>query len=277
LLELGEILSDTIRFVHISDTHLGSAPDFDLKGATTLPRATALIDRLNRLDAPVDFVIHTGDMATDADKTGEDDSSTQFAAKLFSSLRHPLLVFNGNHDSLEHLNRAFGEVPGTALDDRPFSRAKHWTTAGNRFLFLDARAEFELDPAGRISEAQIQSLDRVIEETDEPLTVFLHYPPTTLDSWFDDRLLIGNGNSLHDRFRKLGSRLKGVFFGHVHCSMQVVRDGVFYCAVGAASCQFRSWHGLEDEDRFDPSPIIFFNYITLDESGTTVKQCSICL
>lgn len=270
-------MSEIIRFAHISDTHIGSAVEFDLKGAVTLPRATALVAHLNRLPAPIDFVVHTGDMATDADKTGDDSRSTQEAARVFSSLRHPLYVFNGNHDSLDHLAKEFGEIEGTPLDEREKTRAKHWTIGANRFLFLDARAELELDPAGRLPEAQLKALDGVIKETTEPLTVFLHYPPTEMDAWFDERLLIGNHAALHERFRRLGPRLRGVFFGHIHASLQVVRDGVLYCAVGAASCQFRPWHGLEDEARFAPEDGIYFNYVTLTQDATIVKQCRVAL
>ena len=268
-------MSEILRFVHISDTHIGSESDFELKGATTLPRAKALVEHLNRLPDPVEVVIHTGDMATDADKTGDDSRSTQVAAGVFSSLRHPLLVFNGNHDSLAHLAQEFGEIDGTPLDDREHTRAKHWTIGGHRFVFLDARGELELDPAGEVAEAQLRGLDAVIEQTDEPLAVFLHYPPVELDSWFDDRLLIANRAALHERFQRLGSRLRGVFFGHIHCSLQVVRDGVFYCAVGAASCQFRPWREIEDDERYAPEDAIFYNYVTLTPTSVIVKQRAI--
>lgn len=267
-------MTSTIRFIHISDTHLGPEPEFELKGVPSQPRTEALLGALEQLPDPFDFVVHTGDMATDADKTGDDDRSTARAAKLFSRLRHPLYLVNGNHDDRQHLARHFGAVAGDLLEPEgdTLSRARHWQFGGERFVILDARPDFECDPAGSLPRSQLAALDRLFEATTERVTVFLHYPPLAMDAWFDDRLLIDNGEDLHDLLRRRRERLRGVFFGHIHRSLQIFRDGVFYCAVGATSCNFHPWRGIDDDDRYDRAPVAFYNYVSLTPTSTIVKQ-----
>jgi 3',5'-cyclic AMP phosphodiesterase CpdA len=261
-----------VHFVHISDTHIGPSVDDSLHGSQTYERAVAVIDAINAIDAPVDFVIHTGDVTTDGDTPGVDSKSTLLAHDLLGRIRFPLHILNGNHDSLLHLFDVFGPPKGTPLANAAYTRSCHFSLSDERFVILDARGEPRIDPQGMLSEEQLIAFDRVVMSTTEPLTLFIHYPPINLDSeWLNNTMLIVNGGKLHERLVNAAGRLRGVFFGHVHRGIQVLFDGILYCSVGSTACHFSTW---PDSTVLTPEVdgVLFFNYVSLSEQGTIVKQ-----
>jgi 3',5'-cyclic AMP phosphodiesterase CpdA len=54
-----------MRFIHISDTHVGSTPGYTLHSNPALPNLQALVDTINNLPFRPDFVLHNGDVVND--------------------------------------------------------------------------------------------------------------------------------------------------------------------------------------------------------------------
>lgn len=261
-----------LHFIHISDTHIGPTKEDRFLDVSAYSRLRAIVDAINRLQVPVDFVIHTGDVVTDADNPASDEASTRLAHSLLKNLRHTLYVVNGNHDEIQYIDQYFGRGGCSPLGDDKETRGYHFAHGNDRCIVLDARGPKQLDPAGLLSEAQLDAFDELLTTTEEMISVFLHYPPVALDStWVDRLLLIQNGGLLHERLTACASRVRGVFFGHVHRGMQVLRDGILYCSVASTACQFDAWPN-SDEIVVDRPPIPFFNYVTLGQRGTVVKQ-----
>jgi 3',5'-cyclic AMP phosphodiesterase CpdA len=224
-----------------------------------------LVDELNRHGDDLDFVIHTGDVVRDPNPR-----SFQLAAEVLSGLRCPLYVVNGNHDSAEGLRACFPLSDVESLtDDETVSY--HFAVKTERFVVLDAHGPDEIDPAGLINEAQLVALEELGKQRPDPLTVFIHFPPVTLDSrWLDESMLIQNGDQLHAVFRSL-SRLRGVFFGHVHRGMQSYVDGVLYCSVASTFCQFEAWPQQRRAIPNNPGQI-FYNLVSLLPNQLVIKQ-----
>ena len=84
-----------LTFVHISDSHVMTDPD--RKGSErgpTLPGAEALIREIDALAAPIEFVLHTGDVNHDP----ECEEEYQLALEMYRQLSVPVHYLPGNHD-----------------------------------------------------------------------------------------------------------------------------------------------------------------------------------
>jgi 3',5'-cyclic AMP phosphodiesterase CpdA len=82
----GAIAQDVLRFVQITDTHLGDRDH--------LERTRSLVAMINRLPLSIDFVVHTGDIFADGVPSG---ARAQLAS-VFASLTPPIYFLPGNHD-----------------------------------------------------------------------------------------------------------------------------------------------------------------------------------
>ena len=143
---------------------------------------------------------------------------------------------------------------------------------GQRLLVLDARGPDAIGPHGQLSAEQMDLLAEEITAGSVPLSLAIHFPPFELDSpWLDEAMLLLNGEELHRLVRSAVSRLRGVFFGHVHRGMQVYRDGILYSSVGSTFCQFAAWPG-RDRPVMESSSPCFFNLVSLTEERTVVKE-----
>jgi 3',5'-cyclic AMP phosphodiesterase CpdA len=257
----------SIRFAHISDSHVGPARDFELYEVPPANRLERLVQRLNEHATELDFVVHTGDLVCEPDPR-----AFGLAREILQTLRPALYLVNGNHDDAEGLRRAFPWPPADGQICGPDGYCYTFRRGSQRFLVLDAVGPKQIDPQGWLSDAQLRTLDTCLETYAEPLTVFIHFPALALDCrWLDQQMLIVNGHDFHRRLVAAQARIRGVFFGHVHRGVQVLRDGVFYCSVGSTFCQFQNW---PSHDRMLPDRVerASYNLVTLDEQQVTVRQ-----
>lgn len=265
----------TVRFLHISDTHMGVGDDYVLPNAPTVmpfPRAKRLVDWINQRSEPIDFVVHTGDVANLGQRPGDDGRSTLFGAELLRTIKYPLHVVNGNNDNREVLSACFDRDDELHSQVELGRRDYQFHVGGEHFYVIDARGDLSHDPGGILLDQQTQSLSLWFDQTNGPVTLFMHYPPIALDSkWIDQTMIVKNGERLHRLLSDNSKRVRGVFFGHIHRGIQVLRDGVLYCAVGAASVHFDAWPE-QPKVEVNDSNVSFANYVCVGENGTLVKQ-----
>lgn len=256
-----------IYFIHISDTHIGPTADYSLAGCVTLPNAVRVVEAINALPFLPDFVVHTGDVVTDPDP-----ASYKLAAGVFSKLRFPIYFVTGNHDrSVDIRSYLPTGAKREMLKDESrltYSFDVEWC----RFITLDARGPDEIDPHGILPESHIQLLRNELDATPGPVAMFIHFPPIELDSiWFDRDMLLLNGEKLHETLVPFREKIKGVFFGHVHRGMQILRDGILYSGVASTGRQFNAWP-LDEQTRFDQAHPPAFNFVTLLRNQTIIKE-----
>lgn len=259
---------EVLHFIHISDTHVGPTLDADVRGALSSERTSRLVAGINRLPFDLQAVVHTGDIVNDPDP-----EAYRLAAELMRPLRAPLLTVVGNHDDADMIRDAFAGI-GKPLGKDPQRHAYSMDLAGHRLFVLDAKVSDPQDPSGFLPEDQLAGLLEEVENTGDPFSVWLHYPPLDLyASWMNEYLLLRNGEDLHEAlvpYAGRGGRLSGVFFGHIHRSMQIYRDGVLYSAVSSPACEFTAYPGPERiEFLSDCDP--FFHHISFGPQGTVVK------
>lgn len=254
-----------LYFVHISDTHFGATKDYKIHGRLSYPSAQKLVYLINHLPTKPDFVIHTGDVATEPD-----DRAYELAAETLAELNVPVYYAVGNHDTAVGIRRHLTMGTKEDLDDDLLSYA--FTLKGHRFLVVDAKGPAEVEPGGLLSERQLALIQQEATETGPPLTIFLHFPILPLDStWFDENALVVNGELMHKALLPARQRLRGVLFGHIHQHMQLVRDGILYVSAASAVVQFAAWpHTADPSQNSDPFP--GYNFVHLLPQQTIIHH-----
>lgn len=162
--QTGQTAPTEFRFVQITDTHIGRAPE-------NAQRLQRLIACINALVPQPELVIHTGDIV---DKRQYEGGPAQEAKNLFSVLKAPLLCLPGNND----LDVATAERD-RALWQRYFGPlAQVQTVRGVRFVLFCAEplrggyALKDYDPL-----AWLRGELSAAKEHGEPALLFLHAPP----------------------------------------------------------------------------------------------------
>ncbi len=259
--------TETISFVHISDTHIGPSRDYCRHGFASLPCAQRVVEIINNLPATPAFVIHTGDVVTEPAP-----AAYQLAAEAFSALQVPIYFATGNHDTARDIRRFLPMGPHRALGDDPDRLFYRFVVSGYDFVVLDARAPDELDPHGLMPAAQIAYLRQAATEPGPPLVVFLHFPVLPMNSvWMDAYMRVINWEDVHRAFAAGSRRLRAVFFGHIHQPMQMVRDNVLYVSVASTFAQFGAWPN-DVTTSFDPDHPPGFAFVQLLPEQTIVRQ-----
>lgn len=266
----------SLCILQVSDTHLGSDPGFEISpGIKPWERTTALLDAIHvwmvRDSVEIDLIIHTGDLVHRGHIPQDAGESTRRGLEMFRSLTKPMHWVVGNHDNRSALQHALGSMPGESLTTREDRWAYHFVQGNERVILLDARGSHEYDPQGEVSPDQLVCFESLLGSTEEPISLFLHYPPLSLGSeWIDRTMLIRNGLALHNLLVSHRSRVRGVFFGHVHRSTCTIKDGILYASCGSPTMHFPNWPGSESAVTCD-DPIAFAQYIQISDDGVVVK------
>lgn len=264
--------SDRLSFIHISDTHFGPDRGYSLWGKNTFDCARALIDLIRDFRAPYDFIVHTGDILNIASI-----ESVSRAHEVFSRLPIPACFVQGNHDGdTAFFRNHFGQYHAALGSfDRDATTSWRFVQKGTAFCGLDCRGPGFEDCRGSYTGRHERILEQFLDESgDLPVALFLHFPVLPLGSaWADRGMLLRDGERLHSRLLACGRRIRGVFFGHVHNHVTLVKDGILYAAAPSPFCRFRL---LPDDTEvvFEPDVPPAFNYVSLSASGVTVKEIS---
>lgn len=193
--------SDHFFFVQMTDTHFGADDN--------LGRGQRLVELINQLPVPVEFVVHTGDILADlileprvVDRTLE----------VMAGLQAPHFYVPGNHD-----------IPKTDTDralaiylDRfgPLVQSEEFGGVVAIFIYMEPAArDWPLisgyDP--------LTELEKALERAgDRPVLLFQHSPP--VGGHFRNIFQPGWKDEQRQRWEALvrGHKVKGVFTGHFH-------------------------------------------------------------
>lgn len=263
-----------LHFVHISDTHLlhpGQQKDFEgidpalaryTEQLRALPYTTALatevlVREINALPVAIDFVLHTGDV------TGEDSTDYAFTAGLLAQLPCPQVYLPGNHDLLPGLEQW--------LCHRETGPVCEYQFNGLQIVCLDSN-RYGADHGGWLNNLQLDQLRRICRSDDDrPLIVALHHHPIAVDVAWLDALGLRNGAAMHEVLLAARHRLRGVFFGHIHHSVDIIKDGILYSGVASAAYQFAAWPG-QVEAALDLAADPGFSLVTVTPEHTFVRH-----
>jgi 3',5'-cyclic AMP phosphodiesterase CpdA len=196
------LISSSLSFVQISDTHLGFKQAANDHVSETLQKT---INAINALPKPPDFVVHTGDI-THLSQPADFDQAKQ----LLAQLKVPLFTLPGEHDVGDR-GKAYGEA--FSQKDKK-SGLQVWDHAGVHFVSITNVLEFGDLGQGKIGQAQMDLLtkDLAAQKNDTPLVIFSHVPLFDLyPKWGWATVDSKNVLSLLSRFSSVT-----VLNGHVH-------------------------------------------------------------
>ena len=266
-----------IYFVHISDSHIGPDKEFESGGRNPYENLTRLLGALKALPKKPDFVIHTGDVATGRQDILGDPASYRLADEQFAQLGLPLYYAGGNHDDpAEVLKLEMGEKSAIMEADEPIVFYS-FAVGSEKFVVLHSQGPHEeVGAGGKLPEGQLDFLQGQLAEGART-TIFLHHCPMDLDSaWFRGRVDMVDGLDLHRMLLSHRDSVRGVFFGHIHRAAQIVKDGIHYCSVGSPYSGLNYWPD-ETETDVDPASPLPYNFVTLTEEATIIKEHSVSL
>ena len=256
-----------LTFVHISDSHVMTDPDRQVaERGPPLPGAEALVREIEALPAPVEFVLHTGDVTHDP----ECEDEYRQAVELYRQLSVPVYFLPGNHDRSVWLQRVLrGRNDPAPHADQEFE------AGGVQFLLLDSRAPDRDAVHGYLAPEQLAWLEqRCAAQDSRPLVVAFHHHPLPLSVPWRDRYILRNGEALHAILLLARRRLRCVLYGHIHESLLTLRDGIPYQSVRSSWFQVRTWYGQQEAV---PEPIQWpgYNLVTLTARDTFVRHCRV--
>lgn len=245
-----------LTFIHVTDNHFEPAVRLDQSLAYGSPRMVqyfkqlkeqgidlgaahraavpvevanqALIDAVKALPFPIDFVLNTGDVMTDAVDGDQYDAVKPY----MDSFGVPVYYLRGNHDHADGLRRL---MPSVSTANGTLDYVIEYN--GVRMVCVDSATHGE-DHGGRLSDIQLAWLEaQLAAEPEKPLLAAIHHPPLPLGSDMIDFFGVTNGEAVHKLFKAAVPRLQGVFFGHIHQVVDMVRDGVYYSSVASPVSQ----------------------------------------
>jgi Icc protein len=261
-------LGGMLKVIHLSDTHFSADPGYRFGGvARPRVRVEAVVAAVEALEFKPDLVVHTGDMTED-----ETREAYGVAVEVFGGLGMPIYCVPGNHDDGRLLREAFPPAGVEWLTGNEEEMAYVVEREGHRLVMLDGTQ----GEAWRVPEGQLEALAGLLGDGGAPVTVWMHYPALPVGCpWVDGRMLLENGEALHEVLRGAGpQRVQGVFCGHIHRSLKLVRDGIFYCAVGSACAQIRVGPGDEGAV-FEGEAPLWFNSVEIGEGGVMVREFAV--
>lgn len=247
-----------LTFVHLSDSHIGPRPDSVYQGLQPAAHLARLVRLINELPHRPDCVIHTGDISHD-----RSPESYAVAADILAGLAVPIYYVCGNHDQRAPL-RQFLNAPPAPNGDPTAPLTYTFEIKGERFLALDTTNKLVRDPLGYLDDTQLNALHAETTSDGPPLTVLIHHTPFTMASpWLDNNMIITNGEALHTALLPIRERLRGVFFGHLHRSSQIVRDGITYICAPSCVSQYHwpPWETLPIPDPTYPPGYHLVHYL----------------
>lgn len=262
-------MNNSVSFVHISDTHLGGTKDFKQHGISTNHAAEKVVQAIKDSQLTYDFIIHTGDVAS-VDGTREEYT---LAAELFKSVTSPLYYVTGNHDTSSLMKELLKFGPHTSLTEESDRLFYQFEVNNHLFVVLDAKAPKEMDPHGKLPEDQLKKLESILSTSNHPVTIFIHYPTQLPNSAWLKTMDIINGSEILGIFNRHSSKINGVFSGHIHKGITIIKDQIVYSSVGSTCMQFRN--NPEDKDViFTSSNTGFFDYVTVSGKSVEIKEYS---
>jgi Icc protein len=216
---------NSVRFLQVTDTHLFSEADGCLLSVNTLDSFHAVIEEIKTKQVEYDAVLATGDISQD-----HSIRSYQRFEQGITQLNKPCFWLPGNHDYKLSMNSI---IPSAQVyGDSHVLAGEHW-----QVILLDSQVEGV--PHGRLSELQLNYLDKKLSENPHLHTLILvhHHPVLVGSEWLDQHTL-HDAHMLWDVIAK-HDNVKAILGGHVHQDFNQLVSGVRVMTTPSTCVQFK--------------------------------------
>ncbi len=225
----------SIKFVHVSDTHISDREDTSYKMLSQSKNLLVdFIKRVNKISS-VDFVIFTGDMVDRPQLNSYKDFFT-----ILTALKYPSLMVLGNHDAKfvggeneEYLTETqVLNIIANCNPNQKFDKA-YWALtpkANFRMIVLNLRTE-EKSSNGVITKEQLEFLESELEANkDKVILIFAHYP--VVEPFQSDTHKILNSEEIMTVLQKYKNPI-AYFSGHYHTTKITKVDNLIFVSTPA--------------------------------------------
>ncbi|MGE5813393.1 MAG: metallophosphoesterase [Acidobacteriota bacterium] len=214
--------ANALRFVQISDSHIGFNKPANTDVTATLRAAIA---KIKAEPDPPAFVLHTGDL-THLSRAEEFDTLQQ----VLKELSIPVFYVPGEHDVLEDEGRSYLERFGKGTQGAGWHSFDH---SGVHFIGLVNVVNLKAGGLGTLGREQLEWLERDVKrlKSSTPIVVFAHIPLWSVyPEWGWGTEDSAQALSYLKRFGSVS-----VLNGHIHQVMQKVEGNVtFHTAMSTA-------------------------------------------
>ena len=246
-----------MKFIHLTDTHV--IGEGLLYGQDPAARLRAAVQSTNTEHPDASFVVLTGDMT----HWGDSAAYARFSREI-ENLTMPVHLMVGNHDDTDAFSEAFPKAP---RDTAGFVQ-NNFETAFGRFILLDTK-----DPethAGAYCPKRRAWLKQLLDQTDDPIILFMHHPPFKAGIASMDRILLQDAHAFYDVIAPHKTRIRHLFFGHAHRAISGNWRGVsFSCMRGLNHQVALDLNGASDRiaANFEPPA---YGVVLLNDDQVTV-------
>jgi hypothetical protein len=197
-------MTHALKFIHLTDTHVIGG-DRLLYGANPARRLARAVDSIIADHSDAAFVIVTGDMT----HWGDADAYAAFAHEI-RRLPMPVHLMVGNHDDSAPFTQTFPDAPRDAAGFVQFT----FGTPHHRAICLDTKMPGT--HAGGYCETRLAWLKQQLEQSQEPVLLFMHHPPFAVGIQAMDNIMMQDAEAFDDVIAPHKHRIQHLFFGHVH-------------------------------------------------------------
>lgn len=203
-----------MKFIHLTDTHVVKGTLYGGNPAATLARAVASI---NAEHGDAAFVVVTGDLTHWGDAAGYEAFVSAIAG-----LEMPVHLMLGNHDDTAPFAAHFPDVP---RDDHGFVQTSFATPVGQMILIDTHQPGTH---AGAYCEKRRAWLFDMLEESDDPVFLFMHHPPFPVGIKAMDAIMLQDVDAFYSVLAPFKHRIRHLFFGHLHRALFGNWRGISY-------------------------------------------------
>ncbi|MFQ6371636.1 3',5'-cyclic-AMP phosphodiesterase [Shewanella sp. YIC-542] len=191
----------SVRIVQITDPHLFADPEGQLLGVNTASSFRAVINTVQALSYPADFLLATGDLSQDF----SGDSYHNFVSAI-EPLNLPCHYLPGNHDDPRIMNL---HMQGSLVFGQRRVLAGNW-----QIILLDSTVRGK--PGGHLGDDELAIIhDAIAAEPSRHVLLVMHHNPVKVDCAWLDQHWMDNGEQFLQQMAKL-PQVKGMLWGHVH-------------------------------------------------------------
>lgn len=250
-------MSDSVKLLQLSDTHLFATRGQRLKGVDTYETLQAVVS-LAAKESGCRAAVLTGDLSQD-----ETPESYVKVAELVRGLNMPVYPLPGNHDEKIQMRKIFGK---SAADIR---LETHFLAGAWLIVLLDSAVPGKVE--GYLSTDELSRLDGLLQENQDKNTiVFVHHNPMPVGATWIDDIGVTNGDQLFDVVDR-HEQVRAIVCGHVHQEFVGERNGMKLLSSPSTCVQFKPRAPEFQVDELPPG----FRIIELGSDGsirTEVKR-----
>lgn len=218
-------VTDIIKLVQLTDTHLFAAEDGSLLSVNTNDSFSAVVEAIHQQDFDFEYLLATGDISQD-----HSEVSYQRFAQGIERLEKPCFWLPGNHDYKPSMGSVLPSPQIVQTESTLLG--EHW-----QLILLDSQVEGV--PHGRLSQQQLDLLDTQLRlHPERHSLVLLHHHPILVGSAWLDQHTLKDAEQFWQIVEK-HDNVRAILCGHVHQDMQVVRSGATVMATPSTCVQFK--------------------------------------